>query len=185
MAATATYAMKMRSLHASQTIMMAATSPSRMVVQMMSFRISISKLSAFLVQPRPRNLQHFVQYPLSRYISFMVSFFRQCLHSVGSRWASPLITLIWILQSFLSVFVRQCRIDFLLAGFAQHFRIPFLQRHVTTTVKASSGFSHVTPPPLAAEHSDSDSGRPYRRVSPPHRSDIRMIPVRFSCRVSA
>nr|DAZ32071.1 MAG TPA: hypothetical protein [Caudoviricetes sp.] len=136
MAATATYAMKMRSLHASQTIMMAATSPSRMVVQMMSFKISISKLLTFLVQPRPRNLQHFVQYPLSRYISFVVSFFRQCLHSFGSRRASPLIRLIGILQSFLSVFVRERRIDFLLAGFAQHFRIPFVKRHISTAGEA-------------------------------------------------
>ena len=43
--------------------------------------------------------------------------------------AISLITLIWILQSFLYVlyvFVRKRRIDFLLAGFAQHFWIPFL-----------------------------------------------------------
>ena len=135
-AATATYAMKMRPLHALQTNIMAATSPSRMVVQMMSFRISISELLAFLAQSPPRSLQHFVQYPLSRYISFVVSFFRQCLHSVGSRWASPLITLIGILQSFLSVFIRERRVDFLLAGFAQHFRIPFVKRHISTAGEA-------------------------------------------------
>lgn len=40
--------------------------------------------------------------------------------------AISLITLIEILQSFLSVFIRERRIDFLLAGFAQHFWIPFL-----------------------------------------------------------
>jgi hypothetical protein len=113
--------------HALHATMMAATNPNRMMVQTMSFRVSIGAYHlALLSQSPPRSLQHFVQYPSNSHISFLVSFFRQCLHSVRSRWASALITLIWILQSFLSIFVRQRRIDFLLAGFAQHFGIPFL-----------------------------------------------------------
>lgn len=131
---------------------------------------------ASLVQPR--NLQHFAQYPSSRYISFVVSLFRQCLHSVGSRWASLLITLI-----FLSVLIRQRRIDFLLAGLTQHFRMPFLQRHIPTAVEAL--WFHITPPPLAAEPADVDNGRPCRTVSPPHRSGIRTRPGRFACQASA
>lgn len=48
--------MKMRVFHAPHAHMMVATNPSRMMVQMMSFRVSI-------VQSPPRSLQHSVQSP--------------------------------------------------------------------------------------------------------------------------
>lgn len=95
---------------------------------------------AFFVQSPPRSLQHVVQYPSNSHISFMVSFFRQCLQSPGSSAASVLIN--FIFHSFLSVF--DCRIDVLLAGFAQHFRIPFLQGHVTPAVEALVKRFHIT-----------------------------------------
>lgn len=184
MIAVATYMMKMRVFHAPHAHMMVATNPSRMMVQMMSFMVSI-RTYRFLFQSPPRNLQHFVQYPSNIHISFVVSFLKQCLHSFGSRWASALITLIRVLQS--SVLIRQRRIDVMLAVFAQHFRIPVLQRHIASAVQALAWKSntHITPPPLAAERSDSDSGRPCRTVSPPQRSDIRMILGRFSYPASA
>lgn len=179
----ATYARKTRVFHALHTTMMVATNPSRMMVQMMSFRFSIR--TCRLAQSPPRSLQHSVQSPQYRMLSFAVSFFMQCQQRPVIPAAISLITLIWILQSFLSVFIRERRIDFLLAGFAQHFRIPFVQRHLTTTVEALPWCFHVTPPPRAAEPSDADSGRPCRRVSSRRRSNIRMTPVRFACRASA
>ena len=184
--AVATYRMKMRVFHALHAHMMAATNPSRTMVQMMSFRVSIRiSRPALPFQSPPRNLQHFVQYPLNSHISFVVSFLKQCLHSFGSRWASALITLIGVLQSFLPVLVRQCRVDVLLAGFAQHFRIPFLQRHIMPAVEALARCrSHVRPPLPAAEPSDAGSDRPCRMVLPQPHSDIRMILGRFSCRAS-
>lgn len=186
--AVATYRMKMRVFHALHTHMMVATNTSRMMVQAMNFRVSIGTYRlAFLSQSSPRSLQHFVQYPLYSHSSFVVSFFRQCLHRVGSRWASALITLICILQSFLSVLVRQHRVYFLLAGFARHFRIPFLQRHIAPAVQAlmKQSDTHIIPPLRVEVRSDADSGRPCRTASSMRRSGIRTTLGRFSCRVSA
>lgn len=186
--ATAMYAMKTRVSHALLIHMMAATNPSRMMVPMTSFRVSIRTYHlAFPSHSSPRNLQHFVQYPLYSHSSFVVSFFRQCLHRVGSRWASALITLICILQSFLSVLVRQHRVDFPLAVIARHFRIPFLQRHIAPAVQAlmKQSDTHIIPPLRVEGCSDADSGRPCRKASSRRRSGIRTRLGRFSCRVSA
>lgn len=186
--AVATYRMKMRVFHALLTHMMVATNPSRMMVQTTNFRFSIrTSLPALPSHSSPRSLQHFVQYPLYSHSSFVVSFFRQCLHSVGSRWASALITLICIFQSFLSVLVRQRRVYFLLAVIARHFRIPFLQRHIAPAVQALTKQSdtHIILPLRVEGRSDADSGRPCRTASPPQSSGIRMTLGRFSCPVSA
>lgn len=56
----------------------------------------------------------------------MVICFMQCRQLCVTSATNFLIALIGILQSFLSVFILERRINFLLAGLAQHFGIPFL-----------------------------------------------------------
>ena len=140
MAATATYMAKIRPFHALQPHMMAATNASRMTVQTISFRISIRifhpALPSSLVQLPPRNLQHSVQSPRYRTLSFVVSFFMQCAQHPVIPATIPLITLIRILQSFLPVLIRQRRINITPTVFAQHFRIPVFQRHIAVAVEA-------------------------------------------------
>lgn len=184
--AVATYAMKARVFHAPLINMMVATNPSRMMVQATSFRVSIRTCHlAFPSRSPQRSLQHVVQYPPYRYISFNVRVFRQTRHIPMDFAMESLIALILTLQSFV-LFCKR-RVDFPLAVIARHFRIPFLQRHMAPAVQALTKQSgtHIIPLQPVVGRSDADSGRPCCRASSRRRSGIRTTLGRFSCRASA
>lgn len=143
------------------------------------------RIMRMVAQSRPCSPQHSLQYPTFRAVSVEQprfsrgELFHAMLASRRVEKGSVLMTLIVVLQSLLSGFIRQRRVDFCLQ--VSH-GVDVMSR--PQSMACRGGF-RIRLLPLAAERSDADSGRPCRTVSSKRRSGIRMRLGRFACRVSA